>query len=168
MHRGRTTRRNAFPNATSTQRLHASPGDSTRSRCKTTEFVTDQKVHLICIRPRHASRQEQGSGSTEPLLIRRTTVIFATQLSEATSTMSPCGPVAMIFECPRFGRDRVKRKSCATNRAERTGSARLDHRSTCSAMARASSTSMPRYRTVLSILVWPSKSCTARRLPVRR
>jgi hypothetical protein len=40
--------------------------------------------------------------------------------------------------------------------------------STCSAMARASSTSMPRYLTVLSILVWPSRSCTARRLPVRR
>jgi hypothetical protein len=31
----------------------------------------------------------------------------------------------MIFECPLFGRDRVKRKSCATNRAERTRSARL-------------------------------------------
>jgi hypothetical protein len=28
--------------------------------------------------------------------------------------------------------------------------------------------SMPRYRTVPSILVWPSNSCTARRLPVRR
>jgi hypothetical protein len=27
---------------------------------------------------------------------------------------------------------------------------------------------MPRYRTVLSILVCPSRSCTARRLPVRR
>ena len=66
-------------------------------------------------------------------------------------------PVALIFECPLYGRDRAKRKSCATNRAERTGSARLDQRSTCSAMARASSTSMPRYRTVLSILVWPSK-----------
>ena len=40
--------------------------------------------------------------------------------------------------------------------------------STCSAMASASSTSIPRYLTVLSILVWPSNSCTARRLPVRR
>src|SRR6516165_11675680 len=40
--------------------------------------------------------------------------------------------------------------------------------STCSAMARASSTSMPRYLTVLSILVCPSSSCTARKLPVRR
>jgi hypothetical protein len=27
---------------------------------------------------------------------------------------------------------------------------------------------MPRQRTVLSILVWPSRSCTARRFPVRR
>ena len=34
-----------------------------------------------------------------------------------------------------------------------------------SAMLRASSSSTPRYRTVLSILVWPSKSWTARRLP---
>jgi hypothetical protein len=40
--------------------------------------------------------------------------------------------------------------------------------STCSAMARASSTSMPRYRTVLSILVCPNSNCTARKLPVRR
>jgi hypothetical protein len=40
--------------------------------------------------------------------------------------------------------------------------------STCSAIARASSTSMPRYLTVLSILVWPSRSCTARKFAVRR
>jgi len=40
--------------------------------------------------------------------------------------------------------------------------------STCSAMARASSTSMPRYLTVLSIFVCPKSSCTARKLPVRR
>src|ERR1019366_9802605 len=53
-------------------------------------------------------------------------------------------------------------------RAERASSARADQRSTCSAIERASSTSMPRYLTVLSILVWPSNSCTARRLPVRR
>ncbi len=38
--------------------------------------------------------------------------------------------------------------------------------STASEIARATSSSTPRYRTVLSILVWPSKSCTARRLPV--
>ena len=35
-----------------------------------------------------------------------------------------------------------------------------------SASASASSTSTPRYRTVLSIFVWPSRICTARRLPV--
>jgi len=40
--------------------------------------------------------------------------------------------------------------------------------STCSAMARASSTSIPRYLTVLSIFVCPNNSCTARKLPVRR
>src|SRR5262249_11917006 len=35
--------------------------------------------------------------------------------------------------------------------------------STCSAIARATSTSIPRYLTVLSILVCPNSSCTARR-----
>ena len=35
-------------------------------------------------------------------------------------------------------------------------------------LAKASSTSMPRYLTVLSILVWPSRSWTALRLPVLR
>src|SRR5271165_6604827 len=44
-----------------------------------------------------------------------------------------------------------------SNWAEHVRSARILQTSTCSAMARASSTSMPRYRTVLSILVWPSK-----------
>ena len=53
-------------------------------------------------------------------------------------------------------------------RAEQVRSAQVDQTSTCSAIERASSTSMPRYLTVLSILVWPSKSCTARRFPVRR
>src|ERR1700730_15148811 len=47
-------------------------------------------------------------------------------------------------------------------------SARILQTSTCSAIASASSTSIPRYRTVLSIFLWPSKSWTARRLPVRR
>ena len=35
-------------------------------------------------------------------------------------------------------------------------SARILQTSTCSAMASASSTSIPRYRTVLSIFLWPS------------
>jgi len=47
------------------------------------------------------------------------------------------------------------------------GSAQLVHRSTCSAIASASSSSTPKYLAVLSIFVWPSRSCTARRLPVR-
>lgn len=38
--------------------------------------------------------------------------------------------------------------------------------SMASAIARASSSSTPRYRTVLSILVCPSRSWTARKLPV--
>ena len=37
--------------------------------------------------------------------------------------------------------------------------------STCSEMLRASSTSIPRYRTVLSSFVCPRRSCTALRLP---
>jgi hypothetical protein len=40
--------------------------------------------------------------------------------------------------------------------------------SVCSAISRASLTSIPRYRTVLSIFVWPSRSWTARRFFVRR
>lgn len=40
--------------------------------------------------------------------------------------------------------------------------------SVCSEISRASSTSMPRYRTVDSSLEWPSRSCTARRFFVRR
>jgi hypothetical protein len=49
-------------------------------------------------------------------------------------------------------------------RAEFVRSAPVVQTSTCSAIARASSTSIPRYRTVLSILVCPKSSCIARRL----
>ncbi len=45
-----------------------------------------------------------------------------------------------------------------SGRAEHVRSARLDQTSICSAIAKASSTSMPRYLTVLSILVCPSRS----------
>ena len=55
-----------------------------------------------------------------------------------------------------------------TGRAASLPSGRPVQISTCSEIAKASSMSMPKYRTVLSILVWPSKSCTARKLPVRR
>ena len=41
-------------------------------------------------------------------------------------------------------------------RAEHVAIARVFQTSTCSAIARASSTSIPRYRTVLSNFVWPS------------
>lgn len=47
-------------------------------------------------------------------------------------------------------------------------SAQVFQTSTCTAIARASSTSIPRYLTVLSIFVCPRSSCTARRFPVRR
>src|SRR5215472_11881620 len=53
-------------------------------------------------------------------------------------------------------------------RQSQFGFAPVVQTSTCSAMARASSTSMPRYLTVLSIFVCPNSSCTARKLPVRR
>jgi hypothetical protein len=48
------------------------------------------------------------------------------------------------------------------------GAAAVNQSSTCSAMLRASSTSIPRYRTVLSSLVCPSSNWTARRFPVLR
>jgi hypothetical protein len=47
-------------------------------------------------------------------------------------------------------------KPAIGSRAGHVRSARVFQTSTCSAIARASSTSMPRYLTVLSILVWPS------------
>jgi hypothetical protein len=53
-------------------------------------------------------------------------------------------------------------------RAEHFRSAHQVQTPTCSAIASASSTSIPRYRTVLSIFVCPRRSCTARKLPVRR
>jgi hypothetical protein len=51
---------------------------------------------------------------------------------------------------------------------QRSLPARKSYTSVCSAISRASSTSMPRYRTVLSNLLWPSSSCTALRFFVRR
>jgi len=59
-------------------------------------------------------------------------------------------------------------KPAVNCRAEHVCSARAFQTSTCSAIAKASSTPMPRYRTVLSILVCSSRSWTALRLPVRR
>src|SRR6202040_2682278 len=60
------------------------------------------------------------------------------------------------------------RDAAQMERAEHVCSARVIQTSTCSAMARASSTSMPRYLTVLSIFVCPNSSWTAGKLPVRR
>ncbi len=51
-------------------------------------------------------------------------------------------------------------------RAEHACSARAIQTSTCSAIARASSTSMPRYLTVLSIFVFPSRTWTTLRVSV--
>ena len=53
----------------------------------------------------------------------------------------------------RLGKAKAARRACTRVRSR---------------MAKASSTSMPRYLTVLSILVWPSRSWTALRFPVRR
>ena len=49
-------------------------------------------------------------------------------------------------------------ETAVENRAEHVCSARVLQTSTCSAIARASSTSMPRYLTVLSIFVCPRRS----------
>ena len=53
-------------------------------------------------------------------------------------------------------------------RVEHDSSTRVFQTSIFSAISRASSTSTPRYRTVLSILWWPRSNCAARRFPVRR
>ena len=68
----------------------------------------------------------------------------------------------------RAGRSGVARMSVDGTRAKlkegqsQFGFTPVVQTSTCSAMARASSTSMPRYLTVLSIFVCPNSSCTAR------
>ena len=49
-------------------------------------------------------------------------------------------------------------ETAVKGRAEHVRSARVIQTSTCSAIASASSTSMPRYLTVLSIFVCPSRS----------
>ncbi len=56
----------------------------------------------------------------------------------------------------------------AADRVRRQGYRANDQISIFSAISIASSTSMPRYRTVLSIFECPNNSWTARRLPVRR
>ncbi len=63
---------------------------------------------------------------------------------------------------------RIWHKPTVGTWAEHVRPAPVDQTSTCSAMAKASSTSMPRYLTVPSILVWPSNGCPARRLALRR
>src|SRR5215469_13221624 len=70
----------------------------------------------------------------------------------------------------RLGRRRSANgtKAKLKGRQSQFGFAPVVQTSTCSAIARASSTSTPRYLTVLSIFVCPNNSCTARRLPVRR
>lgn len=60
---------------------------------------------------------------------------------------------ADLEACKKFGHQHGGR-TCA------------DQTSVPSASTNASSTSTPRYRTVVSIFVWPNRICTARRLPV--
>ena len=64
---------------------------------------------------------------------------------------------ARIEDIPRTNGDfRNWHEPAVGGRAEHARSARVFQTSTCSAIARASSTSMPRYLTVLSSLVCPS------------
>jgi len=58
-----------------------------------------------------------------------------------------------VFSRVGFWHDPAKKRG-----AEQVCSARVVQTSTCSAIVRASSTSIPRYRTVLSTFVWPSSS----------
>ena len=90
-------------------------------------------------------------------------------------------------EPARLHRDLASASDCSQNRATVTISARrgvrfwlvsdrrvrrprpglFDYTSVCSASSRASSTSIPRYLTVLSSFVWPSNNLTNRRFLVR-
>ena len=68
----------------------------------------------------------------------------------------------------RFCHFRSWPEAAGSGRAEHVRSARQVQTFTCSAIASASSTSISKYRTVLSSLVCPRRSCTALKLPVRR
>ena len=86
--------------------------------------------------------------------------------SAAAPRASAKGPAATAGAA-RAGLDRRSPEpSSAAGRG--AGGACEAYTSVCSAISRASLTSIPRYRTVLSIFVWPSNSWTARRFFVRR
>ena len=69
------------------------------------------------------------------------------------STYNPQFEISADQRAVRFWHE-----TAVEGRAEHVRSARVLQTSTCSAIARASSTSIPRYLTVLSILVCPSRS----------
>jgi hypothetical protein len=137
------------------------------------------------VKRHHASSSGPRLGSPlvtatrSPLWQRRSAAIKSGNRPEANvllpASSSTCGCVIMsstIVLAPRNPRWPTERSepnpaSRSWPRAAYLGefvcSAPVIQRSTRSAIASASSTSIPRYRTVLSIFVW-----TARRLPVRR
>ena len=83
--------------------------------------------------------------------------------------VSDCSwPEALIATCYRkaaVGGLLLAREEAANRKASRI---LIGYISVFSEISSASSTSIPKYRTVLSNFVWPSNSCTARRFLVRR
>ena len=81
-------------------------------------------------------------------------------------TVDEAGPGREIVDLR--ARATMSFRASARGAGATTGSRRWSgfYNSICSAIRSASSTSAPRYRTILLSLVCPSKICTARRLPV--
>ena len=84
--------------------------------------------------------------------VNRIDFVWFSEVKIAKPTVSPTAlTVTRVAEIKI-----VKPNPAVGRRAEHFRSAQATQTSTCSAIASASSTSMPRYRTVLSILVCPS------------
>jgi pimeloyl-ACP methyl ester carboxylesterase len=110
------------------------------------------------MRPRSASRLAILPNTTHVTLMQKIDVV-APMINDFLDAEPPTKVVAQLnvrfgslSDRPRDGR--FQGLKCYT--------------SVCSEISSASSTSMPRYRTVLSSFVWPSSNCTARRFFVRR
>ena len=120
--------------------------------------ATIQSMRQWLVRTAIPSEVDSSSNSHDGAL--RPTIVVSPQLLAHRLTAPRSG-----LECSDFVRWPA---AAVSSRAEHVRSARVVQTSICSAIAKASSTSMPRYLTVLSILVWPRRSWTARRFPVRR
>src|SRR5262245_36395126 len=88
--------------------------------------------------------------------------------SELFAFWSTSGHTGMDIMEPRLCENRYIDEAADVDGQSMSALPGYNQTSICSAIISASSISIPRYRTVLSILVRPSRNCTALKLPVRR